>query len=533
MAEHTKVFHPVLVTSLYSGQTMNSASSICDGNSSTYGYLKTSTSGGVGMTMRYNFSSLPSNATLVNMKVGSADCRWKISKSTVTYIWLYRIRYVSGSTNTDDTWESGSTTTRFAYRNTAAANTVYSFNTSEYSLKSLSNKTALNMAKLLQTRVVDSTTVSCVEIAVGFKCNSASSSSPANAYLNMMPITVTYSLPDNTLTFEADANGKVDRASFTGDAEQNVTVTATPKYGYAFSHWSDSTSNTNPTRTFNSTSSTTYKAIFKLATPTISFDSNGGSSCSSISVTFNDTYRNLPTPTKSGYVFKGWQVGTSSGSVTMNGSNDYAALGRSSMYTDKISVHIEAYRSNWSTISTNNEQIMSCTEGGGWGIGHGANTVGHGTEVYVAGVGYKGIDFGIASLSSGWHSFDMIFDNGVFKGYVDGVLKGTVNTGGTNISYHASNGIFIGAEAGSSPTSPGNSYFNGQLRNACITHSNELLGIVTNTTQVINPLNHTLKAVWMKIEPEFIAYIGTTNYKMSAYIGTTKVTGYVGKTQIY
>lgn len=62
---------------------------------------------------------------------------------------------------------------------------------------------------------------------------------------------------------------------------------------------------------------------------TISFDANGGSvSTSSKSVTYGSTYGTLPTPTRSGVVFKGWYTSSTGGtqvtsSTTMNYSYDH------------------------------------------------------------------------------------------------------------------------------------------------------------------------------------------------------------------
>lgn len=43
---------------------------------------------------------------------------------------------------------------------------------------------------------------------------------------------------------------------------------------------------------------------------TISFDSNGGSACSAITVTYDAAIGTLPTPSRSGYYFMGWYTGT-------------------------------------------------------------------------------------------------------------------------------------------------------------------------------------------------------------------------------
>ena len=64
-------------------------------------------------------------------------------------------------------------------------------------------------------------------------------------------------------------------------------------YGYI---WSD-----------NKTNSLTLTCIVKVPTPTVSYNTNGGSSCKNTKVTYGKAYGNLCTPTKTGYTFAGWQ----------------------------------------------------------------------------------------------------------------------------------------------------------------------------------------------------------------------------------
>ena len=177
-------------------------------------------------------------------------------------------------------------------------------------------------------------------------------------------------------------------------------------------------------------------------------------------------------------------------------NNGFQVIPRSYMYTDKINVHLFAYMDDWSQIANGNKQLISCTEGGGWGIGYNANTVGHGTEIYIDGQGYKGVNFGIENLSPGYHEFHMIFTGTQFRGYLDNSLAGTVDVSGT-IKYNATNAIFIGAEAGSSATTPGGNYFNGSISSVIIANADlsEPLAVLTNRVVKV-PSDHTLYANW-------------------------------------
>ena len=135
------------------------------------------------------------------------------------------------------------------------------------------------------------------------------------------------------------------------------------------------------------------------------------------------------------------------------------ACGRGPMVTDALTVNIWAYMSDWSTYS--GMRLASCTESGGW------NFEGAGYFICYAGTAYQRTSSSFASLSAGWHMITGTFDGYQAKIYIDGVLKSqsTALTAKTPIKYHASNGIFIGAEAASSTTTPANSacYFNGKI----------------------------------------------------------------------
>ena len=304
----------------------------------------------------------------------------------------------------------------------------------------------------------------------------------------------------------------------------SITISATPNSGYKFVKWSDD--NTSASRTITITGNVSLTATFEVDIITISFDSRGGSAVASVTYQPNSTFGTLPIPTRAGYEFVGWFYDAPCyDGGTFEGS-DFAVVPRTYMYTDNITVWIQAYRNDWSTFT--GAQIISCTEGGGWGVGYQANTTGHGTEIYVDGVGYRGIDFNYNSLSSGWHTFCFTFASGTYTGYVDGVSVGTVNTGGSAIKYHGSNAIFVGAEAGSSASTPAGAYFTGDISSAIITNSSTVPVAITSSTPV--GTSHTYYAVW---RPENVKgfYVGTQ--KARVYVGSTLVKQiYRGSTRI-
>ena len=112
------------------------------------------------------------------------------------------------------------------------------------------------------------------------------------------PTTYTYGAGNDTLT--ANYNG-------TGNA---ITLPSTTKAGYTFGGWYKESALTNLAgaagASYSPTSTQTLYAKWTANSYTVSFNSNGGSTISSKTVTYDSTYGTLTSPTKTGYTFSGW-----------------------------------------------------------------------------------------------------------------------------------------------------------------------------------------------------------------------------------
>mgnify|MGYP004465302341 CR=1 FL=1 len=105
-----------------------------------------------------------------------------------------------------------------------------------------------------------------------------------------------------TITFDTDGGSAID--PITQDYGTKITAPAAPtKTGYTFNGWNPAIPETMPAE------NVTVKATWKANTYTVHFDTNGGSACADITVTFGQTYGTLPTPEKAGYTFAGWYAG--------------------------------------------------------------------------------------------------------------------------------------------------------------------------------------------------------------------------------
>ncbi len=200
---------------------------------------------------------------------------------------------------------------------------------------------------------------------------------------------------------------------------------------------------------------------------------NNSTGLTSITQNYGTSYTYL-TPTRTGYNFDGWHTGQNylSSATTFNGSSTYVAIGRSAMYTDGISVAVRASMDNWAEFKTGNMRLVSCTEGGGWNFEPNGEYVQF--ACYDSGVGYKSAMSGIkwSELSSGYHTFVGTFDGQYATIYIDGKPYGvSAKFTSGKIGYNASNGIFIGAEAGANATSPVGNYFKGTIDYVAISNS--------------------------------------------------------------
>ena len=121
----------------------------------------------------------------------------------------------------------------------------------------------------------------------------------------------------NSYVVNFNSNGGSSVASKTITYGSNYGALPTPaRIGYVFMGWYTGASGgtqVTSTTVFRSTGNVTLYAHWKAMTLTVNFNSNGGSSVSSISVTYDSTYGTLPVPTRNGYTFQGWYTAASGG----------------------------------------------------------------------------------------------------------------------------------------------------------------------------------------------------------------------------
>ena len=150
----------------------------------------------------------------------------------------------------------------------------------------------------------------------------------------------------NTYTVSLNADGgNVSPSSITVTYDSTYSNLPTPtRNGYSFDGWFTE----NGTAVYKSTKVTkaenhTLVAKWKSASYSVTLNANGGSlSSSSISVSYGSAYGSLPTPTRSGYEFKGWFTESSGGSqvtaqTTVNKTAKHTLYARWQVNSYKVS----------------------------------------------------------------------------------------------------------------------------------------------------------------------------------------------------
>ena len=196
---------------------------------------------------------------------------------------------------------------------------------------------------------------------------------------------------------------------------------------------------------------------------------------------WNNTYVNRSAPDKN-YGFSVRCVydhrTSHDASMTFDGQSDYVAIPHNSSYkpTDALTVSCWGWSYDWSSLDNENQKLFSCTEGSGWNITFGHETMGgHNgapdqdtvTALVRSNSQYNVVNGPLLSeLSNGWVYFTMTFDKEYLRLYINGVLVGSQSTTATGDIEYVDNYLFIGAEAGG--VSDGNTpaaggYFNGRV----------------------------------------------------------------------
>ena len=136
----------------------------------------------------------------------------------------------------------------------------------------------------------------------GYTFNGWEPAIPETMPAENMTVKAQWTINQYTITFDTDGGSGIE--PITQDYGTKITAPAAPtKTGYTFNGWEPAIPATMPAE------NRTVKAKWTANQYTITFETDGGSACADITVTFGQTYGTLPTPEKAGYTFAGWYAG--------------------------------------------------------------------------------------------------------------------------------------------------------------------------------------------------------------------------------
>jgi len=207
----------------------------------------------------------------------------------------------------------------------------------------------------------------------------------------------------NTYTVTFNPNGgSVSPTSKTVTYNSTYGDLPTPsRTGYTFTGWYTSASGgsqVSASTKVTTTSNHTLYAHWTVNTYTVTFNPNGGSvSPTSKTVTYNSTYGDLPTPTRTNYTFAGWYTSASGGSKVTSSTKVTTASNHTLYAHWTANTYTATFIANGSTIS-----YYSITSTSSLGISCqiGSNGTCSVTSPTISRSGYTVVGWGTSSYSS-------------------------------------------------------------------------------------------------------------------------------------
>ena len=164
-----------------------------------------------------------------------------------------------------------------------------------------------------------------------------------------------------------NSNGGSAASSISGVCYTNkVTLPSVSRVGYTFNGWISPNNDTPVTGTITGSNvaadsdgtNITLTAKWTAKTYTVTFNANAGSvSTTSKSVTYNSTYGTLPTPTRTGYTFKGWYT-AASGGAKVESSTKVTITAAQTLYAQwTANAYTVTFNANGGSVSTANKSV--------------------------------------------------------------------------------------------------------------------------------------------------------------------------------
>lgn len=162
-----------------------------------------------------------------------------------------------------------------------------------------------------------------------------------------------WTVKSNTLIVNPNGgswNASTSSSSFTMNYGEEKTITNPTRLGYTFTGWSLTGAGSIVGTKFTlGDGASTLTATWQPMQYTLSFNSDGGSACSSVTVIYGVNYSPLPEPTRFGYTFGGWAMASGAGSV--NGSTFVVGAGDATLIAiwekNKVTLTVDPNGGTW------------------------------------------------------------------------------------------------------------------------------------------------------------------------------------------
>ncbi len=296
----------------------------------------------------------------------------------------------------------------------------------------------------------------------------------------------------NTYTVTTNANGgTISATSGWTVASDGATATKTMTYdanygtlpaptrtGYTFGGWTLNGKVVTSSTKMQTASNHTLTASWKANNYTVSFNANGGTvSPTSKSVTFDQAYGTLPTPTKTGYTFVGWTNSVfcvSDWLIIWSGSTNQgtSSINRATNSVTLTATGADCYTNPWNGADYRIKVSPSTTYLFSWKQSAQNSAVQHMVFLY---------DSQTASSYTGGNSAET-YDSATGRYYIKFTTASTTNYVGFRLGIVGASGTTLTfSEIKLEESSTATAY------------------LTTNTTIVKTPKNHTLYAEWTPI----------------------------------
>ncbi len=174
-----------------------------------------------------------------------------------------------------------------------------------------------------------------------------------------------------TIAFYGNGANSGSTASKTCTYDSYCTLTANGFYrtGYTFSGWATSSGggvaygNTASVRNLATSGTVNLYAKWSANSYTLTYNNNGGSGCGTKSVTYDSTYGNLCTPSRTGYKFDGWYTAASGGSAVST-TTKVSTAGNHTLYAHwSLKTYTVTYLGNGGTHNGSGQYKDTATYG--------------------------------------------------------------------------------------------------------------------------------------------------------------------------